>query len=380
MKKHRDILCILGITFLYHTMNQMFVPTLPIYIASLGGGEGTVGVLVGMLAAGAVIFKLYFARVAVGKGHLYVLRIGLLTAAAAPLLYIPSLGFGVMGLARLIQSIGLAGFVVGSQSLLADYGTENNRGLLFGVYSAMIGVGMVVGPLLGLYLFEAVGVIYLFGGAALVTWLAVILSWLINEKPQEDAEAVGSYQPFQNVPLLVICASMLAASMVYGAQSSFVTLHARAVGINNPAVFFSVFALLYTISGAVAGHLSDRLGRTVLVVPGFFLMILALLVLAGLKGTVSLVVGAFLSGLGFGTVNAVLLTMVSDYSSKQDLPRDMAFFSNAFDLGFALGAMGLGVVARYSYSAVWLVLTVVVFGGLGVFQLRNPERRPSVMN
>jgi hypothetical protein len=63
MKKHRDILCILGITFLYHTMNQMFVPTLPIYIASLGGGEGTVGVLVGMLAAGAVIFKLYFAQI-----------------------------------------------------------------------------------------------------------------------------------------------------------------------------------------------------------------------------------------------------------------------------------------------------------------------------
>ena len=210
--------------------------------------------------------------------------------------------------------------------------------------------------------FEEVGITYLFGGAALVTWIAVILSWLIKEKPQEVGEAEGPYRPFQNVPLMVICASMLAASMVYGALSSFLTLHARAVGIDNPAVFFSVFALLYTISGAVAGHLSDRLGRTVLVVPGFFLMILALLVLAGLKGMVSLVMGAFLSGLGVGTVNSVLLTRVSDYSSRQKLPRNMAFSATPCDLGFALGAMGFGVVAGYSYSAVWLVLTVVVFG------------------
>lgn len=46
MTKNKEIVLVLLITFLYHTMNQMFVPTLPLYISDRGGGEVVVGGIV----------------------------------------------------------------------------------------------------------------------------------------------------------------------------------------------------------------------------------------------------------------------------------------------------------------------------------------------
>ncbi|MCK9526855.1 MAG: hypothetical protein M0R49_13140, partial [Limnochordia bacterium] len=57
-----------------------------------------------------------------------------------------------------------------------------------------------------------------------------------------------------------------------------------------------------------------------------------------------------------------------------DASNDLAFFSNAFDLGLVLGSIGLSWLASYSYGIFWLAVAVI--NGLGLlFYLRhNPEK------
>ena len=116
MAKYKDVILILLITFFYHTMNQMFVPTLPLYITELGGGEVVVGVIVGLLSLG----KVYFGQLAPRHSNLLVLRIGLILATLVIFLYLPFWGFIFLGLVRLIQSIGLAGFITGGQGMMSE--------------------------------------------------------------------------------------------------------------------------------------------------------------------------------------------------------------------------------------------------------------------
>ena len=61
MAKYKDVVLIFIITCLYHTMNQMFVPTLPLYITGLGGSESVVGAIVGILSLGAIAAKVFSA-------------------------------------------------------------------------------------------------------------------------------------------------------------------------------------------------------------------------------------------------------------------------------------------------------------------------------
>jgi MFS family permease len=379
MGKHKDLTLVLLITFFYHTMNQMFVPTLPLYITGLGGSEVVVGVMVGMMFLGAVGFKVFFGRMATRRSNLLVLRIGLVMATLVMLLYQPFLGFGFLIVVRLLQSVGLAGFVTGAQGLLSDYTRPNNRGRFFGIFAAMIGLGMMVGPLAGSFLAEKSGYSSLFWGAMLVVAVAMVLSFFIGDKSKIAGFGMGrKYQPhspWKNHNLLVLSGTMFLSATLMGATSSIFTLHAVHVGISNPSLFFTLYALTFTLSGAVSGYLSDRFGRSAMIVPGFYLMIAGILFLAILNGTAIMIAAAILVGVGFGFVNTVLMSMVPGYSiNAVDASNDLAFFSNAFDLGLVLGSIGLSWLASYSYGVFWLAVAVI--NGLGLlFYLRfNPEK------
>jgi MFS family permease len=380
MTKNKEIVLVLLITFLYHTMNQMFVPTLPLYISDRGGGEVVVGGIVGLLSVGAIVAKAYLGKTATRRSNLFVLRIGLVTATLVLFLYQPFFGFAFLALVRLLQSLGLGGFVVGAQGMLSDHTERQNRGFFFGIFAAMIGLGMMAGPLLGSFLAENLGYPMLFGGATLVVGLAAALSFMIKEKANMSGPGMGrKYQPhspWKNRELLVLSGSMLVSAAVVGATSSMLTLHARAVGIASPSLFFSLLALAYTLSGAACGHLSDRFGRHALIIPGFGLLILGLLLLAGLNGMTLLILAAVLVGVGFGCVNTVLMAMVPGVSVNEvDTANDLAFFSNAFDLGIVVGSMGLSWLAAKSYGLFWLAVAVLNVFGLLLYVRCNPKQR-----
>jgi MFS family permease len=171
---------------------------------------------------------------------------------------------------------------------------------------------------------------------------------------------------------------MFLSASVMGAISSMFALHARAVGIENPSLFFGLFALTYTLSGAVSGYLSDRFGRSAMIVPGFCLLIAGLLFLTILNGAVILILSAVLCGVGFGFVNTVLMAMVPGYSINAiDASNDLAFFSNAFDLGIVLGSIGLSWLAAHSYALFWLAVAAANALGLLLYVRYNPEKQQS---
>src|SRR5690554_3938628 len=237
MVKHRDVILVLLITVLYHTMNQMFVPTFPIYIAERGGDEVLVGLLVGLIPLGSIVAKSFFGKMSTRRSNLLVLRLGLIVATLVILLYFPFWGFGSLALVRLLQSIGLAGYVTGSQGLMAEQTTPANRGFFFGVYAAMIGVGMTAGPLLGSFLAEGFGYKALFGGAALVAGLAAALGFAVGRGPVGAKPGMGRryqpHSPWKNRRLMIVCGTMVAGAAVLGATSAMLALHAAAVGLGN---------------------------------------------------------------------------------------------------------------------------------------------------
>lgn len=380
MTKYRDVLLVLVITALYHTMNQMFVPTLPIYITELGGSEVVVGAIVGLLSLGAIGAKVYFGKLSARRSNLLVLRIGLVVAAVVPLLYLPFLGFAFLALVRLLQSIGLAGYITGGQGLLSESTEPDKRGLFFGIFSAMIGLGMMAGPLFGSFLADNFGYRVFFIGTALVVGIAAVLSFFIGRGSPTQQGMGRGYQPFspwKNPRLLVVCASMLCGASVIGATSSMLALHALSAGVGGSSLFFFLFALTFTGAGAGAGALSDRFGQRTLVIPGFIVLIGGLLLLAGLNGRVILVLAALCCGLGLGSVNSVLIAQVPAYSVHQvDAANDLAFFSNAFDLGVVLGSLGLSWLAAHSFALFWLAVAGINGLGLFLYLKFNPDRLP----
>ncbi len=117
----------------------------------------------------------------------------------------------------------------------------------------------------------------------------------------------------------------------------------------------------------VAGHVMDRYGRLVAIVPAFTLMGLGLLILAaaGTGSTVALA-GAVI-GIGNGLSSGSLLTLGSDLAPEDAPAQFMAAFGSMNDFGQVLGPLIVGVVAdAIGLGASALALAVTMFIGVGL--------------
>ena len=185
--------------------------------------------------------KVFFGRMSTRTSNLLVLRIGLVIATCVLLLYHPFWGFGFLALVRVIQSIGLAGFLTGSQGMLSEYTGPNNRGTFFGVFAAMMGLGMTAGPVLGSFLAERFSYSVLFWGATLVVGLAMVCSFLIKGRPSSLDPGMGrKYQPhspWKNPNLLVVSGCMFLGAAYMGQPLRCWPSMPRRQGLPIPACF-----------------------------------------------------------------------------------------------------------------------------------------------
>src|ERR1700759_1759584 len=94
-------------------------------------------------------------RISDTVGHVFVFRIGLIWSAVALLLVGWSPGFGAMLLFRCLQGIGAALVLSCGVALVTSLYGEDKRSHALGIYTMVLSVGWMLGPLLGGFLTAA---------------------------------------------------------------------------------------------------------------------------------------------------------------------------------------------------------------------------------
>jgi len=349
----------------------MLLPTFPLYVSELGGGEKIVGVLGGLYALAAVFIRPCLSKLADEKGRKYVLLISIFAAVTGPLLYLINLGFLFLAFARIYHAISLAGFITASQTMVADLSKPEKRGTMIGIYGIVSGVAMAIAPALGFLIIENMGFSALFMIAAVTAMGAIPCVFMLNE-PQltKFREEIGTTVPLVNIVrnrwVLIPSIALFVTTMIQGATNTFLPLHGISVGIVNVGIFFVVYSITSLIARVFAGFLSDKIGRKNLALPALLLTGAGTLCLTRLPSMFMLVLGGGLIGFGFSTTHTALLALIIDKTSIRERSQAVSFYANAFDVGVSTGSMVLGPVAGYSYTLLWVLLSLVVFIGFVV--------------
>ena len=113
----------------------------------------------------------------------------------------------------------------------------------------------------------------------------------------------------------------------------------------------------------VAGHLMDRYGRLVAIVPAFTLMGLGLIVLAAAGAGSTVALAGAIVGIGNGLSSGALLTLGSALAPSDAPAQFMAAFGSMNDLGQVLGPLIVGITADavgLGASAVALAIAMLV--------------------
>ena len=378
----RPLLTCCAITALIHAATYMLMALLPIHLVRLGGTKMQVGMLFSVSTLISMVLRPVVGGWIDRFGVRRVILPGVLTLAATSLAF--HLAAAPAAVVALMAGLGVSnGLISTSASVLAAQATApERRGEALSVYYVATSLGFAVGAPTGFVLFDVGGMrlnfLVVTGAAAVMSGLALSL----RAPPRSEGLAAAPGFRLWSRPALPAAGALILTIMGHSSVYGFLPLYAIANGAGrHVGWFFTLFSVWIILCRLVLRRISDRLGRTRVLIPAMGATAAAYLVLTQPPTAASLGVAAVLLATGGSVLYPTLLALVVDRAPAGERGLAVGTLSGAFDLGVVVGSLLLGlVVERISYGAGFaMAATTTVLGLLTFVAMESRRRRPAVL-
>lgn len=316
------------------TASELVYPLVPLYLASvLMAGPRALGLIEGIAEATGSLLKLFSGVLAdrTRSTKSWVVGGYGLAALARPLIAFATSWPLVLAL-RFADRVGKGLRTSPRDALLALAVSERQRGLAFGFHRAMDHLGAVVGPLLAAWLLAAqVPLREAFLWAALGGAAAVALALAVREPAREPVKSSATFRwTWRGLPVSFQRYLLVLALFTLGNSSNmFLLLRARELGFPEYQIplLWALVALTATLFSTPLAALSDRLGRTRLIVAGW-LVYGGFYLLLGWNGYPALLWPLFaLYGLFMAATEGAEKALVADLAPREALGTAYGWFN-----------------------------------------------------
>jgi MFS family permease len=290
-----------------------------------------------------------------------------------------------------------------TQTAKLDFTRADQRGLVIGLneFSGYVGVAMAgvvtgylataLGPREGLLWFGAAVI----GLATLLAALAVAetLPWARDEVKRHATSAAGSLRPrypagvsaqpstaemfalmsWRDRRMAALCQAGLVEKFVDALVWAFwpVYLHQRGVDLPGIGWIVGVYGFTWGAAQFFTGKLSDRLGRHLLNAWGMWICGAGVALMPLGEGAAWWSASAAVAGLGMAMLYPNLSAAVADIAHPNWRASAIGIYRFWRDLGYGIGALGLGLAAALGgrlETAFWFVAVAMLASGAVLFR------------
>ncbi len=359
--------------FLAHHLTR---PILPLYLVSFGASSTVIGAVMAVFTITATATRIPVGLLIDRIGRKPFLIAGVALFAVGNFGYLWAPGILLMLPFRMLHGVGWSGCTTAVATLAADIAPQKRRGELIGYAAMASSLGGAIGPVAGFALLQRFDFSGVFFGAAALLFVSLILAAFVKEP--EHGPRSNHRQRW--IDLLVIPETLLPAVAVaflsfgHGGILTFLPIHALKLGLENPGLWFGLYALCLLLSRPVAGPLSDRISRRAVIIPGLILNLLGIGILALASSPAWLMAAAVVGGFGTGAAQPALMTVAVDQTSPQRRGQSMAQYQCFYDLGIGLGSLTLGAfldLVDQNFSLMYAATAVVALIGLWIYWKRS---------
>ncbi|MDR3684001.1 MAG: MFS transporter [Geothrix sp.] len=341
---------------------QLF-PTVPLRLRELGASLAESGRFMSLFTAGSALGALFTGPLGDRVGH----RRLVVTAA---LLYAGFLGAYALlthrwGFYLLAFPHGIvwSGLLTATMASLAHVLPEDRRADGLSLYGLASPGGVIVGPLLGLWIFERWGFAPIGGYLAV---LFLLLGGLATTLPADHPHGRAEGFRWPDATVATPCLILFCVALGYGALGTYTAQEALALGMRLPSAFLSSMAVGMVVMRLVM--LRRGFGRRpIRKLPGMLLgAFLGLVLLAALPGgTLRHVVAALLYGAGYSMLHTLLNAKLLESTDPKRRGSAFGALLFAFDAGIGLGSFSLGwAIGHHGYRTGWAIGALAMLAAL----------------
>ena len=358
---------------------SQLAPILPLYFHDLGVQTPEAMSLWSGLATGATYIIVclaapFWGRVADKKGRkITLIRSSFGMALCNVLIAFQTTPEGVV-LIRLIQGL-VSGFYSASITLIASETPIERTGWALGLLASANLAGSLIGPLLGGYIADTVGIRNDFIIVGALMGLAGVLATIFiheNYVPQPNPEKLSIRKLKEQIPEFNSIVALCVASFIYAicimSLQPVISVYIKGIVPSNTenlafiaGAVFSAMGIAQLMSSSPLGKLVDKIGpRKVLVVSLIYVGVLNI-PQAYVSDVYQLAIIRFLQGFGLGGMLPALNTYLSSKTPREFTGQVFSYNQSCLFFGYFLGSVGGASLMA------WLGFTTLFWVSGGLF-------------
>lgn len=364
----RGFISVWAVSLIVFTASNMLISTFPLYLVELGGNEVLVGVAAALYSVMALMMRPLTGWMLDNRSRKTIFYIGLAGITLIPPLYALLPLLLPVIILRSLHGFLWAAAGTSTNTIGCDTVPASRFGEGVGYLGLTNSLAMVIGPSLGLIIWNAFGDWPLFLSISLFNLLALFMLRFVSFKNIERKTFAGS-SPLHHRLLRLFDKRALPASVLLfficlpgGAVSAFLALYAAATGVGDAGLYFACQALGTGFTRVFGGRLSDRHGEGPAVYVGGLCFFVGLILLSVAGSNWLFYAAAVSYGVGYGLTMPALQTMSLRTVPLQRRGAASSTYLSSFDVSFGLGGLLGGLLVDsvgYQYMLASMGISII---------------------
>ncbi len=333
-------------SLLFSASFNMLIPELPEYLADLGGSKYK-GLIIALFTLTAGISRPFSGKLTDNIGRVPIMAIGSIVCFICSLLYPILTSVSGFLLLRLLHGFSTGFKPTATAAYVADIVPQNRWGEALGLHGICFSTGMAIGPAIGSTIKIYTSIDFLFYTSSFLALLSIII--LINMKETLKEKQKFTWKLLKINKKDVFDLDVLPAALVtclsyvsYGVILTLIPDWTQHLGLSNKGIFFMIFTIASLLVRFIAGKVSDKYGRVIIIKIGLVILSIALFMIAYLPSITGLYCGAFVYGISLGILSPALNAWTIDFSKPNQRGRAMSTMYICLELGIGSGALLAG--------------------------------------
>lgn len=379
---------------------SLVMPFIPIYIEQLGAPQDKIefyaGLSISVTALSAAIFAPIWGILADRRGR----KLMMIRAAAGMAITMGSLAFvpNVFWLLvmRFFNGV-LAGYIPNATAMIASQAPREKSGWALGTLATGAVAGSLIGPSLGGFLAQTVGIKNVFIVTGTILLINTVLTvFFVKEdfKPIEKKNMLSTKEVFKLVKNPSVLIGLFVTSLILQigitSISPILTLYIRELGGETENILFvsglivSVAGVSTFISSPILGKIGDRIGNQRILFAGLIFSVICVFPMSMVQTPFQLGVLRFLMGFSTGALMPSINTLISKLTPPEGVSRIFSFNNMFTNFGQVMGPLvGSTVANGYGYKSVFVATSILILANIcltffnfkGELAFKNPLKK-----
>lgn len=371
--------------FSAYASTGMFFPIIAVYALSIGADRFMAGFIAGAQTLVTALSMILFGLASDIVGRRKLIIAGLTLYAAAPLLYILADTPLKLLAARLIHGLAPSTFIPSATAYVVDKSENLGKGYVIGAFTTSTQMGYALGPLIGGAIYQIMGFtnLLLVSAALPLAGLVLFIAKTGGQGPSgggkggggasgsgggvglHDAhmgnrggsDPAGGYGVYIVAVATLVFSTLTAAGVgLYIVPILVETLDLAGASAVTGLILFGLF-LSSSLVRIPAGYISDRVGRTPLILAGLMIQLAGLATIYLGRSLPAVAAGSIMVGGGMGISNTMSIALISEKAPAARRGIGMGAGGTSIQLGVAIGPS----LAGYLYTYLDIDLTLQIF-------------------